>query len=60
DDEPFGIDEDPLLFDLGRLGRVGFHGGPIRKYSSGAGYTQGVPAGQAKWPILLHLVDAVS
>jgi len=60
DDEPLGIDEDPFFFDLGRFGRVGFHGGPIRKFSSGAGYTWTVAAGQAKPPILLTFSNAVS
>src|SRR6185312_15657977 len=26
DDETFGVDQHPLLLDLGRFGRVGFHG----------------------------------
>ena len=26
DHQPFGVDQDPLLLDLGGLGRVGFHG----------------------------------
>jgi hypothetical protein len=25
-DQAFGVDQDPLLFDLGDFGRVGFHG----------------------------------